>query len=81
MGRYVVRVAEEYYDMDECDARGYPVKKIRYTGEEYETTVDPNGDYVEYGPDGWETHTVIGGGRPKTTYRQTCHDKDVELRG
>ena len=59
MGRYVVREAEEYYDMDDCDARGYPKKKIRYTGEEYETTVDPNGEYVESGPDGWEIHTVI----------------------
>ncbi len=59
MGRYVVREAEEYYDMNECDARGYPVKKIRYTGVEYETTVDPEGDYVESGPDGWEIHTVI----------------------
>ena len=59
MGRYIVREAEEYYDMDDCDARGYPKKKIRYTGEEYETTVDPNGDHVESGPDGWEIHTVI----------------------
>ena len=27
MGRYVVREAEEYYDMNECDARGYPVNR------------------------------------------------------
>ena len=56
MGRYVVREAEEYYDMDACDARGNPVKRIRYTGVEYETTVDPDGDYVEMGPNGWEIH-------------------------
>jgi hypothetical protein len=59
MGIYVVREAEEYYDMDACDARGNPVKRIRYTGVEYETTVDPDGDYVEMGPNGWEIHTVI----------------------
>jgi len=67
MGRYVVREAEEYYDMDDCDARGYPKKKIRYTGEEYETTVDPNGEYVESGPDGWEIHTVICQGKVPTS--------------
>ena len=61
MGRYIVRVAEVYYDMDsgQCDARGYPIREIRYTGEEYETSVDPGGDFVEYGPDGTELHTVI----------------------
>ena len=59
MGRYIVRVAEEYYDMNECDSHGNPVKKIRYTGEEYETTVNPDGDHVECGPNGWEIHTVI----------------------
>lgn len=81
MGRYVVREAEEYYDMNECDARGYPVKKIRYTGVEYETTVNPDGDYVEMGPDGWEIHTLIGGRKPQNVYKQTRYDKDVERRG
>ncbi len=82
MGRYVVRFAEEYYDMDDCDSRGYPIRKIRYTGEEYETYVDPDGDYVESGPDGWEIHTVIGRSAPKTktTYYQR-HRDHVEKRG
>ena len=80
MGRYIARVAEEYYDMDDCDARGYPIKKIRYTGEEYETTVDPDGDSVEAGPDGWETHTVIRGSKNPYEPRE-YNPKEVELRG
>ena len=81
MGRYVVRIAEKYYDED-CDWRGYPIEKIRYTGEEYETTICPDSSYgVESGPDGWEIHTVIGGERPQTTYKQTSYDKDVERKG
>lgn len=80
MGRYFVRIAEEYYDMDDCDSRGYPKKKIRYTGEEYETTVDPDGVRVEGGPDGWETHTVIGGSAPRRTYYPKYGDKE-EKRG
>lgn len=76
MGRYLVRIAEEYYDMDDCDSRGYPIKKIRYTGEEYETYADPDGDLVESGPDGWETHTVIGGSVPRRTYNPRYGDKE-----
>lgn len=80
MGRYLVRIAEKYYDMDDCDSRGYPIEKIRYTGEEYETYIDPDGDYVECGPDGWETHTVIGGSVPRRTYYPRYGDKE-ERRG
>lgn len=78
MGRYVVREAEEYYDMNECDAHGYPIKKIRYTGEEYETTVDPGGDYVESGPDGWEIHTVIHKGLAPT-FPLRLYEKSLDL--
>ena len=79
MGHYVVRVAEEYYD-DECDWRGYPVKKIRYTGEEYETTVEPE-DSVDCHvmSDGYtEAHTVIGGGCSRTLWDHRWDKEDVQ---
>ena len=80
MGRYVVKIAKKKYNPDKCDARGYPIEEIEYTGEEYETTIDPDGDYVEMGPDGWETHTVIDGEKPKTVFKQSHHD-NAELIG
>ena len=63
MGRYVVRVAEEYYDLDDCDWRGYPKRKIRYTGEEYETSEEPDDSIgCSVMSDGYtESHTVLRG--------------------
>lgn len=60
MGRYVVREAEEYFDWDDCDSHGNPKKKIRYTGVEYETTVEPEDSHdVHMLGNDWEEHTVI----------------------
>lgn len=60
MGRYVVRFARKVYDMEKCDARGYPLETIEYTGEEYETYVEPENSYdVHMLGNGWEEHTVI----------------------
>ena len=64
MGRYIVRIAEKYFDMDDCDARGYPKEKYRYTGEEYETNSEPEDSLsCSVASDGYtEIHTVISGG-------------------
>lgn len=87
MGRYIVRVAEEYYD-EEHTINGHPITRLRYTGEEYETSVEPD-DSVSCSvmSDGYtEVHTVIGSltggrGRRSRTYEQCSYEKDVELCG
>ena len=45
MAKYIVQRVREYYDMDSCDARGYPRKYVEEIGEPYETNVEPHGEY------------------------------------
>ncbi|MCR5192957.1 MAG: WG repeat-containing protein [Bacteroidales bacterium] len=63
MGRYVVEVAEEYFDWDDLDSHGNPKKKLRYTGEKYETNSEPeNSVGLSVMSDGYsEKHTVVRG--------------------
>ena len=39
--RYVINVRHEYYDMNECDARGYPEKKWESHSTSYESNKEP----------------------------------------
>lgn len=41
MGKYIINEGHEYYDENECDARGYPVKRWRSTGGSYESISEP----------------------------------------
>lgn len=41
MGKYIINEGHEYYDENECDARGYPVKRWRSTGGSYESNSEP----------------------------------------
>lgn len=36
MGRYIIPKEEKYFDMEDCDSRGYPIQKVR----EVEVEVD-----------------------------------------